>query len=122
MSDREEIRQLYGRLYSAMIAKDTAELETVFSDEAGLEHMTGLVQPKRDFIKAVEDGTLNYYSVNHERDEIEVDEDSARMSGRSRVLASVYGGGRHEWPLLMECDFRKVNGVWKIVYSKVSMY
>lgn len=105
-----------------MIAKDTAELNAVFSDDAKLEHMTGLVQPKQDFIKAVEDGTLNYFSVNHEGDEIEIDGDSARMAGRSRVLAAVYGGGRHEWQLLIKSDFRRSDGVWKIVYSKVSTY
>lgn len=122
MSDKEEIRQLYRRLYSAMIAKDTAELDMVFSEDAGLEHITGLVQPKRDFIKSVKDGTLNYLAVNHEDDEIEIEGDSARMSGKSRVVAAVYGGVRHEWPLLIESDLRKSDGVWKIVYSKVSTY
>ena len=122
MSDKEQILDVYHRLYSAMIAKDSAELQALFSNDGRLEHMTGLVQSKQDFIKAIENGTLNYFSVRHENEEITVEDSSARLNGRSRVLAAVYGGGKHEWPLLMKCTLKKKDGDWKIVYSKVSTY
>ena len=122
MTDKEQIMALYEAMYKAMIAKDTIALGNILSEDSVLVHMTGHRQSRKEYLSEIASGTLNYYSVNTDSLEITVNGDSARMTGRSRVNAAVYGGGRHTWRLQMDSELRKVEGVWKITYSKASMY
>ena len=65
---------------------------------------------------------MNYYSVNTDSLDITVEGDTARMVGKSRVNAAVYGGGRHTWRLRMDSQLIKQNGQWRIAYSRASTY
>ena len=66
MNDKDAITDLYHEMYSAMIRKDSAKLAEILDDEFVLVHMTGMRQPKRDYISAIANGTLNYYSEDTE--------------------------------------------------------
>ena len=44
------------------------------------------------------------------------------MIGKSRVLAAVYGGGKHSWRLRGDFTLRKENGRWKFSSSSASTY
>ena len=70
MTDKEEIEALYREMYEAMVAKDTATLDRVHADNFVLIHMTGMRQSKAEYIRAIADGTLNYYSAEHEEMDI----------------------------------------------------
>ena len=122
LSDEEQIRNCYKEMYRAMTAKEASALSKVLDDSFVLIHMTGLRQTKEQFINAVLDGTLNYYSYSHENMPIEIDGDTARLKGQTKVLAAVFGGGKHTWQLQQECILKKINGVWKITLSKASVY
>ncbi len=122
MTDKEQITALYEAMYKAMIAKDTAALGNILSEDSVLVHMTGHRQSRKEYLSEIASGTLNYYSVDTDSLDITVKGDTARMMGRSRVNAAVYGGGRHTWRLRMDSELRKVEGVWKITYSKASTY
>ena len=122
MTDKEQITALYEAMYKAMIAKDTIALGNILSEDSVLVHMTGHRQSRKEYLSEIASGTLNYYSVNTDSLEITVNGDTARMMGRSRVNAAVYGGGRHTWRLQMDSELRKVEGVWIITYSKASTY
>ena len=63
MNEKEQLINLYHEIYAAMIAKDETELERIHADEFVLIHMTGMHQSKKEYIRAIMDGTLNYYSV-----------------------------------------------------------
>ena len=63
MSDKQQIEALYKQMYRAMIAKDTVTLGSLLDENSVLIHMTGTHQPKHDYLRAIKDGTLNYYSV-----------------------------------------------------------
>ncbi len=62
MDDNEQIIKLYHDMYAAMVAKDEAELKRLHDDSFVLIHMTGMHQSKQEYIRAIMDGTLNYYS------------------------------------------------------------
>ena len=70
----------------------------------------------------IENGTLNYYSVEDDEISITVNGTTAEMTGRSRVNAAVYGGGRHTWRLQMKSKLAKNDGRWQFVESKASTY
>lgn len=122
MSDREHIEALYREMYEAMIAKDTATLNRIHADEFVLTHMTGMHQSKPMYIQAIANGTLNYYSAEHDAIDIKVDGDRATMTGRSRVNAAVFGGGRHTWQLQLSFQLVKRNGQWLLTSAKASTY
>ena len=122
MTDKEQITAEYEAMYKAMIAKDTLALGRLLTDDSVLVHMTGHRQPRKEYLSEIASGVLNYYSVETDSLEIAVDGDTARMVGRSRVNAAVYGGGRHTWRLQMESRLRKENGVWRIGCSRASTY
>ena len=122
MDEKELIRSIYKQMYEGMISKDETLLREVLDDSFVLVHMTGMQQSKKEFIKAVLNGTLNYFSGRQESLSVEQSVDTAVMIGRSVVTAAVFGGGKHTWRLQQKCDLKKANGKWKITRSVVSTY
>ena len=121
-NDEQLIRDTYVRMYEGMIAKDESILRKVLGDSFVLVHMTGMRQPKDAFIKAVLNGTLNYYSAEHENMPVEINGDTAILTGQSYVAAAVFGGGKSNWHLQQKCSLKKTDGVWKIIRSVASTY
>ena len=122
MDEKEQIINAYKRMYDGMIAKDEAILREVLDDSFVLVHMTGMRQPKEAFIKAVLNGTLNYYSAEHVHLPVEISGDTAILIGQSYVAAAVFGGGRSNWHLQQTCSMKKMDGEWKITRSVASTY
>ena len=122
MTDKEQIADLYEAMYQAMISKDTVALGKILSEESVLVQMTVHRQPRQEYLREIASGVLNYYSVNTDSLDITLEGDTARMVGKSRVNAAVYGGGRHTWRLRMDSQLRKIDGEWLITYSKASTY
>ena len=121
-TNKQQIETLYKQMYKAMIDKDIPALDTILDDGSVLVHMTGNRQKKSDYLCEIENGTLNYYSVQDEEIIIEVDGEKATMTGRSRVTAAVYGGNRHTWRLQIESTLVKKNGRWLFVEQRASTY
>ena len=122
MNDREQIEELYRVYWQCMISKDIAGMDRIMAEDYELRHMTGLRQPKQDFFRSVISGELNYYSAKHDDIIVKVSGDTAVMTGRSRVEAAVYGGGRNTWRLQGDFTLRKEDGVWKLTSSRASTY
>ena len=122
MNDKEKIENCYRQMYLGMIQKDRNVLSEVLDDSFVLVHMTGMRQSKAAFIQAVEDGTLNYYSANHQRMEANVSGDQAELIGQSAVNAAVFGGGPHTWRLQLKLKLVQRAGSWRITEAKASTY
>ena len=122
MTDKEQIIQLYKEMYSAMVNKDRAALERVHDDSFVLVHMTGMRQPKEVYIRSIMDGTLNYYAASHEDMQAEVHGETAVLTGRSKVTAAVFGGGKHTWRLQLRFQLVKKNGEWRFALASASTY
>ena len=121
-NDKAFLEQTYAEMYRAMIAKDTAVLGSMLDDSFVLVHMTGMRQAKHDYLRAIANGTLNYYSCDGTRLEISVNGENARMTGRSRVAAAVFGGGKHTWRLRLDMKFLLKNGECLIVETVASTW
>ena len=122
MNDIEIIKELYRKYWRYMIEKDEEGLRGLMSDDYYLMHMTGVKQLADTFLKGLNDGTFNYYSADHDFIEVEIKGDSAKMTGKSRVLAAVYGGSKNYWRLRGDFTLRKENGTWKMTSSRASTY
>lgn len=122
MDDKTPIIEAYKKLYAAMIAKDADTLNEILDNDFVLVHMTGMRQSKAEFICAVKNGTLNYYSAVHENVSVEVNDNAAVLIGQSYVAAAVFGGGRSNWRLQQKCKLKKAGDGWKITESTASAY
>ncbi|MCM1397868.1 MAG: nuclear transport factor 2 family protein [Clostridium sp.] len=122
MDDKTQLIMLYENMYQFMIKKDIDKLAGILSDEFSLHHMTGMVQGKQDFLKAVRQGTLNYFSAVHEKINVQITGNCAQLIGDSQVLAAVFGGGRHTWRLRQTISCKKEHGTWVIEKSVASVY
>jgi ketosteroid isomerase-like protein len=122
MDEKEQIRELYRKYWQYMIDKDAGRLRSLMSKDYYLLHMTGVKQPAEVFIKGLLDGTFNYYSAEHDSIEAEINGEKASMTGRSRVVAAVYGGRKSSWRLQGDFTLRREQGVWKLTSSRASTY
>ena len=110
----DNFKNLYIKMYEAMIKKDIKTLSDMHENDFVLVHMTGVRQNKKEYLKAVQDGTLNYYSF----DSVEVIPiNDYSFIGRCRVLAAVYGGSKHTWNLQFDIELSNDNKFKKITAS-----
>ena len=122
MGDKEQVEACYRQMYRGMIEKDRSLLSRELDDSFVLVHMTGMRQHKDAFIQAVENGTLNYYSADHQRMDVEIHGDTAELVGQSLVNAAVFGGGRHTWHLQLRLQLIRTDSAWKVTEAKASTY
>ena len=120
--EKDTIREMYRKYWSCMISKDVDGLRDLMADDYYLLHMTGVKQSAKVFLNGLLDGTFNYYSADHDSIEVSLNGDHAIMTGRSRVMAAVYGGRKSSWRLQGDFTLRKENGNWKFTSSKASTY
>lgn len=122
MNDEEKLRQLYEDMYSAMVTKDAAELDRVHDDSFVLVHMTGMRQDKHTYIHSILNGTLNYFSAVTEDLSVKISGDTATMTGKSRVSAAVFGGGKHTWRLQLFFHAKRIDDGWKLTKAEASTW
>ena len=122
MSDNEIIARLYADMYVAMVNKDRKELERVHAPDFYLLHMTGMKQSRETYIESIMNGTLNYYSEKTEELDIRIEGDCAVLTGKSRVTAAVFGGGKSTWRLKLTFTLKKANDEWRFTSAKASTY
>ena len=122
MNDKEKIENCYRQMYLGMTRKDSDILSEVLDDSFVLVHMTGMRQLKTAFINAVEDGTLNYFSADHQRIDASVHGEQVELIGQSVVDAAVFGGGRSTWRLQLKLKLVQKAGEWKITEARASTY
>lgn len=122
MEDKEALADRYRRMYQGMVGKDRALLDQVLAPDFVLTHMTGTRQSKEAFIRAVENGTLNYSSAEHEDITAQVRGDRASLTGKSLVHAAVFGGGWHTWRLRLDCRLCREGGRWQMYEAEASTY
>lgn len=122
--DERALAEAYDEMWRCMVERDLAGLADVCAGEFALHHMTGMRQGREEFLNAVADGTLRYFEAEHDVVEAQVDEDgrTATVTGRTRVLAAVFGGGRHRWRLACRLRARKAAGSWRFTEEFVGTY
>lgn len=117
-----EIAALYREMWRALISKDISALDRIHADEFVLVHMTGLHQPKAEYLRCVHDGVLNYFIEQTDNVDIRITGNRATLIGQSRVNAAVFGGGRNTWRLQLAFDVERRGRNWILTHGKASTY
>ena len=119
-TDEQQLKDLYHEMWQALISKDISTLEKIHAENFILVHMTGMNQPKKEYLRCVRDGVLNYFSERTEN--IFVDVDAGKLIGQSKVKAAVFGGGKHIWNLQLAFEVKKISGKWILIRGEASTY
>lgn len=122
MDEHERIRDLYREYWDCMISKDADGLRRMMSEDYYLLHMTGVKQSAEVFLRGLRDGTFNYYSADHDSIDVKIEGNKATMTGKSRVVAAVYGSRMNSWRLQGDFTLQKESGVWKMTSSRASVF
>lgn len=113
----------YQEMYRAMSQKDSLGMDNILDESFTLIHMTGMRQSKSQFIRAVLDGTLNYYGYQHEKFELVSEKvDTIIGIGQTRVEAAVFGGGMNTWRLQQRITVIRRDNKWLISEARASTY
>lgn len=121
-SDKEQITESYKQMYRGMIQKDRAILNTVLDESFVLVHMSEMCQSAQEYIRSIENGTLNYYGVTDENIPVSIYSEEAHLIGQSLVEATVFGGGRSTWRLQLEIQIKKKDDRWMMTKAVASTY
>ena len=121
-NEKCNLEKLYEDMYSYMISKDTESLGKLLEDDFVLVHMTGMRQTKKDYLKAISNGTLNYFSCEDSEIYTDIQGSKARLTGKSKVNAAVFGGSRNTWRLQLDLDLINKEGNWFITEIRASTY
>ncbi|MDO4555305.1 MAG: nuclear transport factor 2 family protein [Lachnospiraceae bacterium] len=122
MDEEQRIKELYREMYRHMISKDMVLLSEILDENFVLVHMTGMRQSKSAFLNAVANGTLNYYSEEPDRIAVKMMNDTAELTGESRVMAAVFGGGPGNWHLRLKINLKKKDNCWLMTRAVASTY
>lgn len=123
MTDKKAIIELYRQENQAMVDKDIVKLNEILAPSMQLQHMTGYMQPKLEWIDQIQNGEMKYFSSIEENiKEIVIEGNSASLVGQNKVMASVWGSQVATWPLQMKMEFTKSNGKWIIANQIASTY
>ena len=123
MKGTDSLKMIYRQLYEGMLHKDCQLLDRVLDPSFVLIHMTGMQQNKEQFIDAVKDGTLQYYSAVHEKILVSGFGEQAEITGQSRVRAAVFGGAAADWNLQLQLKVhRTAADDWRILEARASVY
>ncbi len=109
-----QLKKLYDRMFRYMVDKNIPALSALHTEDFELVHITGIRQNKQAYLHAIQKGILNYYAYS----DIEIIPQTPRtFIGRCKVLAAVYGGGKHTWRLQFDVEMSEDNKFKRIVAS-----
>lgn len=120
-NDEAALRALYRRLHRAMLDADTSALAALLSADFHLVHMTGYDQPRAEWLAHIASGRMRYLSSVEDSVVVELDGDFARLRGRNRVKADIWGA-KGTWPLQLDIRLVRQTGGWLLLEATASTY
>ena len=112
-TDTAAIEAAFRDLYLAMLAADTSALGSMLGAGFTLTHITGVVQPRRDWLADIDTRRMVYNSAQELSLSTRRSGDTAVLIARHRVDATIYGG-RGRWTLQLAADLVRRDDRWVI--------
>lgn len=119
--DRAAILRAGRERNRAMLDGDLARLDALLADDFTAIHITGYGQPKAEWLEQVASGEMAYHDVEEVSADVEVDGDTAVLTTRNRMTATI-NGADGTWPLESVTGYERRGGVWVATTSRSSTY
>ena len=123
LSVEEILKNRYRQVNDAMVAKDTKTFAELIAPDSVLVHMTGYVQPVKEWLGQIESEEMGYYAWQEDAIKaIYIADNTASLVGQSRVKAQIWRAESATWRLQIKMDFEKIDNDWKIIKQSASTY
>jgi formylglycine-generating enzyme required for sulfatase activity len=106
-----EVAAAQRQMIRGILEADTDLLDELLDEEYTLEHITGYVQPKREWLADIEGGRMRYHSEQERSTTVDVNGDRSVVVGRSEVDATI-GSSRGTWNLQLTTEYQRTGGRW----------
>jgi hypothetical protein len=116
-----EVVAAYREMYRGMVEQDIDLLDELLDDDYTLEHMTGYVQPKREWLQHIASGRMRYHSEQETSTTVTVTDGTAVVIGRSVVDATIWGG-RGTWRLQLTTEYLRDADRWVAMRTVAATY
>ena len=115
----KEVMLVLEAYHSAMVGVSINVLDTLLDEAFTLTHITGYVQPRKEWLDVVRSGDFNYHEIQIDEQslKLEVSPTSAKAIGRGIFYATINGFKRH-WPLQFNITLFKQNDGWKLEHAR----
>ncbi|MGN8246108.1 nuclear transport factor 2 family protein [Cellulomonas soli] len=117
----DAVRAAWVEQREAMVAADTGALDALLGEEFTLTHLTGYVQPKHEWLEAIDSGEMRYHGIEDVETAVEGDADAPVLTVRTRTLATI-GGSRGNWRLQLRVEYAPDGPEWVAVRSVASVW
>jgi hypothetical protein len=105
------ILQAYRDMQRASLEGRTDRLDALLDDAFTLQHITGYVQSKREWLSQIDSGQMRYHANQEKSVDVKVTGNTAVLVARNVVTATIYGS-RGTWNLEVRADYARKNGSW----------
>jgi hypothetical protein len=116
-----DVAAAHRQMIRGMLERNTDLLEELLDESYALEHITGYVQPKREWIADIGSGRMRYHSEQERSTSAEVTGDNAVLVGRSVVDATIRGS-RGTWDLQLTTQYERIDGRWVAMRTVARTY
>lgn len=120
-SDESQVLAVTRQLTELMINRDTKAIDKIVDPEFTLTHITGYVQPKKEWFKEIETERMKYYSYNEVKTTVKIAGSKATFVGQNLLDARIWGS-RNTWRLQQTMQLEKRNGDWIILNSVATTF
>lgn len=108
-SDEAAVIATVRQLAMLMIEKDTVAMSNILDEHYSLTHITGFVQPRKEWFSEVLRESMKYYSVKEVESIVKVNGYKANVIVQDLVDARIWGS-RNTWRLQQKMQLEKRNG------------
>ncbi|HEV7843012.1 MAG TPA: nuclear transport factor 2 family protein [Pyrinomonadaceae bacterium] len=120
--DKTEILKIEKQYLDAHIARDTARLDQILSDDFSFSHYWGGVADKAKRLALLENPDFTFESIDTKGVEVMVNGDTARVTGEAVVRGNYRGRPFVTTPYNYVRTYERREGRWQIVSVRAGRY
>jgi ketosteroid isomerase-like protein len=120
--DKTEILKIEQQYLDAHIARDTARLDQILSDDFSFTHYWGGVANKSARLALLENPDFSFDSIDTRNVEVTVNGDTARVTGEAVVRGNYRGRPFVTTPYNYTRNYERREGRWQIVSVRAGRY
>jgi ketosteroid isomerase-like protein len=120
--DKTEILKIEQQYLDAHVARDTARLDKILSDDFTFSHYWGGVADKARRLSLLENADFTFESIDTKGVEVSVNGETARVTGEAVVRGNYRGRPFVTTPYKYTRTYERRDGLWQITSVRAGRY